>query len=1232
LFTYDVESDDDDFRTLNPSEVHTYSLDVNPEGMTIDELTGLISWTPTNEQAEGKHDVTVKVTDADLEVDTQTFTVSVENVNDEPSIISEAILNAVEEEVYSYDVDSDDDDFRTMNPTEIHTFSLDTAPEGMTIDSSSGLISWTPTNEQSEGEHEITVKITDKEGVSDTQTFILTVENVNDLPIIVSSAILDATEEILYEYNVDSDDDDFRTLNPSDVHTYSLDLAPDGMAIDSSTGLITWIPTNEQSEGTHTITMRVTDISGIFDTQTYEVSVENVNDLPEIISIPVTDATEEVLYTYDLGSDDDDFRTLNPSEVHTYSLTLSPDGMVIDGKSGLISWTPSNEQSEGTHTITVKVTDIAGISDNQTYEILVENVNDEPIINSTSITDATEEILYTYDLDSDDDDFRTLNPTEVHTFSFDTAPEGMTINPNTGFIEWTPTNEQAEGTHEITVKVTDSEQTVDIQTFILTVENVNDLPSIVSPAVLDATEEILYEYNVDSDDDDFRTLNPSEVHSYSLDIGPVGMVIDSSTGVINWTPTNEQAEGTHDVIVKVTDSEQTEDTQTFTITVENVNDLPSIVSTAVSDATEEVLYTYDVESDDDDFRTVNPTEIHTFSLDIAPVGMNIDELTGSISWTPTNEQSEGKHEITVKVTDISDVTDTQTFKITVENANDNPIIDSNPINTATEETLYTYDVSSDDDDFRTLNPSENHAYSLDIAPDGMTIDALSGIIDWVPTNEQAEGTHEVIVSVIDSENAVDTQSFTITVENVNDVPSIVSLPIENATEEELYRYDVNSDDDDFRTLNPSEVHTFSLETAPEGMIIDETTGVIWVPTNEQSEGSHTITIKVTDITGVFDIQTFDISVENVNDPPKIISNPITIATEELLYTYDLESDDDDFHTLNPSEIHSYLLEVAPDGMVINETSGIISWIPTNEQSEGSHIINVKVTDNENVEHIQIFSIEVDNVNDDPIINSIPVTEAVEEVLYTYDIDSDDDDFRTLNPSETHTFSLDLAPEGMIIERSSGLISWIPANEQSEGTHQITVKVTDSENSIITQTFQITVANVNDEPILNSTPITDATEEILYTYDVDSDDDDFRTLNPTEVHTFSLDVAPEGMTINPNTGYIEWTPTNEQAEGDHKIKIMVTDSEQAVNMQSFTLSVENVNDEPSIVTDAILDATEEILYEYDVDSDDDDFRTLNPSEVHTFSLDTAPKGMKINDNTGLISWIPTNEQAEGRRFT
>jgi len=85
----------------------------------------------------------------------------------------------------------------------------------------------------------------------------------------------------------------------------------------------------------------------------------------------------------------------------------------------------------------------------------------------------------------------------------------------------------------------------------------NSAPVIESNAVTTATEGVLYTYVVEATDPEGDTL------TYSLTDGPTGMTINSSTGVISWTPASA---GSYDVTVEVADPYRS-NIQSFTIIV-----------------------------------------------------------------------------------------------------------------------------------------------------------------------------------------------------------------------------------------------------------------------------------------------------------------------------------------------------------------------------------------------------------------------------------------------------------------------------------------------------------------------------------------------------------------------------------------------------------------------------------------------------------------------------------------
>ena len=114
-------------------------------------------------------------------------------------------------------------------------------------------------------------------------------------------------------------------------------------------------------------------------------------------------------------------------------------------------------------------------------------------------------------------------------------------------------------------------------------------------------------------------------------------------------------------MVMVFDNQDESAKQSFTITVSNTNDPPSFTSSPVESAQVGVEYSYDTDATD-----VDPTDDNlTYSLLISPDGMEIDPITGVITWTPTADQV-GDTGVVVQVSDGNDGTNKQTFSINIE--------------------------------------------------------------------------------------------------------------------------------------------------------------------------------------------------------------------------------------------------------------------------------------------------------------------------------------------------------------------------------------------------------------------------------------------------------------------------------------------------------------------------------------------------------------------------------------
>ncbi len=181
------------------------------------------------------------------------------------------------------------------------------------------------------------------------------------------------------------------------------------------------------------------------------------NHPPHITSTPVTTATVGQAYSYQITATDADGNTLG------YSLTTAPSGMTINSNTGLIQWTMPT--SGGPFAVTVNVTDGSGGTATQSYQLAL---NHNPQITSQPTTLTVFGQTYSYPVTATDADGNTLS------YSLTTAPSGMTINPNTGLIQWPqPT---LGGPYNVTVNVSDGNGGTANQQFTLTVAISNNPP------------------------------------------------------------------------------------------------------------------------------------------------------------------------------------------------------------------------------------------------------------------------------------------------------------------------------------------------------------------------------------------------------------------------------------------------------------------------------------------------------------------------------------------------------------------------------------------------------------------------------------------------------------------------------------------------------------------------------------------------------------------------------------
>jgi len=353
-----------------------------------------------------------------------------------PTILSNPLTRARALSSYSYQVTAVDPD-----PGEVLSYSIVTGPVGMTI-SATGLVSWTPSLTQF-GYTNVTVRAQDSTARAATQTFHLftEVEIISTPPTIISKPITSGASGETYSYRVVATDPD-----AGDLLTYSLVAAPSGMSINPATGLISWLPTRAQVT-THSVTVKVADLSGLSAQQSYSLAIARGNTAPKFTSAPLTITRAGSTYRYQPSAMDPENDPLTFSLVSvTPAATLT-----VASTTGAVVWTVPGTAAGTTLDVTLRVTDDGGLAATQAFRINITAANLPPVFTSSAITSAAANVLYSYRAVATDPNL----PDDALTYSLIAQPAGMRINANSGLVEWVPTAAFANTTQNVTVVVKD---------------------------------------------------------------------------------------------------------------------------------------------------------------------------------------------------------------------------------------------------------------------------------------------------------------------------------------------------------------------------------------------------------------------------------------------------------------------------------------------------------------------------------------------------------------------------------------------------------------------------------------------------------------------------------------------------------------------------------------------------------------------------------------------------------
>ncbi len=1198
-----------------PTNSWTFSLDAGaPAGSTINPTTDEFSWTPTEAQGPGTFPITIRATDDGTPAlsGTASITVTVTEAGGAPVVTSPGNRTIAELATLVFTVTATDADI----PADTVTWSLDAgSPTGATINTTTGAFSWTPTEAQGPGSFPTTIRATDDATPpqSGTAAITVTVTEVNVAPALSAIGNRTVNELATLAFTATATDADL----PANALTFSLGAgAPAGSAINAATGAFSWTPTEAQGPGSFPITVRATDngTPALNDFEAITVTVAEVNATPVVVS-PGNQAVDELTaLAFTVTATDADI----PANTRAWSLDAgNPAGSTIHATTGAFSWTPAEVQGPGSYPVTIRATDNGTPAQSGTaaITITVSEVNAAPALAAIGARTVNELVTLSFTATATDTDL----PTNTLTFSLDAGnPAGSTIHPTTGALIWTPTEAQGPGVYPVTVRVTDDGTPAqdDLETINVTVSEVNAAPALAAIGSRTVNELATLAFTATSTDADL----PANPLTYTLDTGaPAGATINATTGAFSWNPTEAQGPGTFPITVRVTDNgtPTLDDSEGITVTVTSVNVAPVLNAIGNKAGTVGVAITFTVTATDADL----PANTLAFSLDAGnPAGSTINAATGSFGWTPA---ANGSFPMTVRVTDNGTpaLNDFEAITITVSPApNQAPVLGAIGNRTVNELATLAFTATATDPD-----AGDVLTFSLDAgAPSGAAINGTTDAFTWTPTEAQGPASSPITVRVTDSDASPlsDTETITVTVNEVNAPPALAAIGSKTVNELATLAFTATATDADL----PANALTFSLDAgAPAGAAINGATGAFsWAPTEAQGPGSYPVTIRVTDngTPPSSDFELISVVVSEVNATPALAVIGDRTVNELAALTFTATATDADI----PPNTLTFSLDAGnPSGSTINGATGAFTWTPTELQGPGTIPIAVRVTDSgtPSLAGLETFAATVNEVNGTPVLAAIGNRTVNELAALTFTATATDADL----PANALTYSLDAGnPAGSAINAATGAFAWTPTEAQGPGSYPITIRATDDGTPGLSdfEPITVTVNEVNAAPALVAIGNKTVNELVALTFTVAATDADL----PSNARTFSLDSGnPTGSTINATTGAFSWTPNEGQGPGSYPITVRVTDTgtPALTDFEPITVTVNEVNAAPVVTNPGNRTVDELVALAFTVTAADADV----PANAVTWSLDAgAPVGATINPTTDAFSWTPTEAQGPG----
>ncbi|EDV0657371.1 Ig-like domain repeat protein [Salmonella enterica subsp. enterica] len=956
------------FRITVPGDVNEVSLSIDGGVTWVKAMQsatpGVWNYTWPKTVADGDYTLTVKATDNAGNTVTRTLDFTIDTTLSTPVIVLDSADdsgvhgdNMTNRPQPTFALQQIDDDAVRV------TVSVEHGGVTTTFDATKDAGGWTftPTGAWADGDYTLSVSVEDKAGnTSHSASLTVTVDTqiaINNIELVNDSGIPDdnLTNNVRPHFQV---------TVPTDVNVVRLSI--DGgktwfNATQSATPGAwdyTWLA--DVGEGKHTLTVEATDKAGNQTTQQLDFIIDTMLSEPTIVLDNTDDSgtkgdnlTNVNKPTFLLGNIDADARYVTVEVQHGGTKEVLT---ATKGATGIWSVTPTGTWADGDYTLTVRVEDDAGnvkysapltvTVDTQITIDVIELVNDNGIPGDNLTNDVRPH-------------FRVTVPGDVNEvrLSIDGGNTWVRATQGTaGIWDYTWPKDVTDGLHTLTVEATDKAGNKTTQTLDFTIDTRLSTPTIAMDSRDDTGA--IGDHITSVKRPGFTIGNiDADAHSVILRITQGGnsqeVTLTQVGGQWRFTPDADWADGSYTLTVEVQDNAgNVRQSTPLVVTVDT--------QTSITDIT--LVNDHGV-PDDNLTNSTRPQFEITVPADVNSVQLSIDGganwvsatqgIEGVWGYTWPTDMGDGKHTLTVMVTDRAGNTATQTLEFFIDTRLSTPTIEldstddtGTPGDDMTNRTRPTFILQNIDSDVINVTVSVTHNGTT------TSFTATQGAGGWsfTPPAPWGDGDYTLTVTVEDRAGntrpstpltvTVDTQIAIDRIELVNDS----GVPGDNVTKHVRPQFQISVPDDVEKVLLSIDGGT-TWVTA-----IKSSTAGIWDYTwpTDMPEGQHTLTVEVTDGAGNKMTETLNFTIDITLLTPTIELAPdqdtgqnkndnLTSVTQPVFV---LGSIDKDVRHVELSIEHNGTFKT----VVLTESADGWRYRPDSALADGSYTFTVTVTD------------------------------------------------------------------------------------------------------------------------------------------------------------------------------------------------------------------------------------------------------------------------------------------------